>query len=356
MVVSLLRAGAAISLCWAALPAAPVLAHSGTHGDVSVSNYRTRVTSVTPAVDGLSVKVLDAGGRLELTWRGDGVLVVEGYQGEPYLRIDDDGVYTNVRSKAGYLNSTRYATATVPAIADNDAPPDWKRTGGGRTVRWHDHRSHWMSPHPPPEVEAVPDDPHVVYDHWTIAVTVDGRPVEIVGDLTWIPPPDRWAWYLTAAAVGVVALAILLTPWWRHAAWIVIALTTVAMLVTALSVASSLHQLSWWMPAGWAIELAAAVSLLVAARRRAAYPPAALLVAGVFAIYLGGVRHLALLSHSQVSADGPLWLVRAAVIVSLGLGAAATARFAAFLVPALVNPTGRNGRLLNARPAEAKAD
>ena len=82
--------------------------------------------------------------RCELTWNGDGEVVVDGYDGEPYLRIDADGVERNVHSPATYLNQNRYARVEMPATADSRAAPEWQQISSGRSVRWHDHRTHWM--------------------------------------------------------------------------------------------------------------------------------------------------------------------------------------------------------------------
>src|SRR5687767_11573897 len=127
----------AFVVCCLALPVAPAAAHFGNHGELPVSNYRTRILAVSPAVDGLSLRVIDAGGRMELTWNGPQDLIVDGYDGEPYLRVGDDGVFTNLRSTATYLNQSRYASSAPPSMADNTAEPSWSKLSGGRTVRWH---------------------------------------------------------------------------------------------------------------------------------------------------------------------------------------------------------------------------
>ena len=42
-------------------------------------------------------------------------LLIEGYEGEPYLRFDADaGVFRNANSPATYLNEERYGGAPVP--------------------------------------------------------------------------------------------------------------------------------------------------------------------------------------------------------------------------------------------------
>lgn len=340
----------AFVVCCLALPVSPASAHFGNHGELPVSNYRTRITAIAPAVPGLSIRVIDAGGRLEATWRGEGDLIVSGYEGEPYLRIDADGVFTNLRSTATYLNQSRYATSSPPSMADNAAEPSWSEVAGGRTAKWHDHRSHWMSPQPPANVAADPGVEQVITPAWTVAMTANGVPVTVTGDVTWVPPPASLPWYLGAAVVGVAALVLLWSRWWRTASWAVVGLLSVAMITSAAMATSAGAHLGFWPLASRVVVVAAAAALVVLARRRVAYPPAPLLVAGLVGLYFGGWRVAGVLSHSQLTVEGPHWLVRAAVAVSFGLSAAAAVRVGAFIVAAFVNPAGSQARLLS--PAE----
>ncbi len=345
------RAVAAFVVCCVALPASPASAHVGNHGDLPVSNYRTRITSVSPEVPGLTIRVIDAGGRLELTWTGDGDLVVDGYEGEPYLLVSDDGVFTNLRSTATYLNQSRYATSPIPATADNAATPEWSKVADGHTARWHDHRAHWMSAQPPADVAADPDVERVVFPAWTIAVTAGSTPVTVTGDVTWVPPPSSLPWYLGAVAIGAVALALLFSPWWRAASWLIVALLGTAMVATLVLARSAGASFGFWPVVARPVVLAAAVALLVLARRRRlAYPPAPLLVAGLVGLYFGGWRAAGVVSHSQLTVDGPYWLVRTLAMACFGLAAAATVRVIVFIVSALVHPTGSQARALASSP------
>ncbi|CAN0483799.1 unnamed protein product, partial [Phaeothamnion confervicola] len=146
-------------------PGGTAFAHTGTSG-TATSNYRTRVTDVQPAVPDLSVRVADLDGRITLSYSGPGTIIVEGYEGEPYLRFSPAGVERNRHSPATYLNTDRYAQVAQPAAADATAAPDWERVSDGHTYTWHDHRTHWMSPTPPTEVVADPDREVVIFDHW----------------------------------------------------------------------------------------------------------------------------------------------------------------------------------------------
>jgi hypothetical protein len=339
--------------CWLALPVAPAAAHFGNHGELPVSNYRTRILAISPDVDGLSVRVIDAGGRLKLTWKGDGDLIVDGYEGEPYLRIGDAGVFTNVRSTATYLNQSRYATSALPSTADNGAEPAWSELSGGRTVRWHDHRAHWMSPQPPAAVAADPDQEQPVIPSWTIELTAGSTPVTLSGDVTWVPPPSSLPWYVAAVAIGVAALAVLHTRWWRTLAWVTVGLLGAAMVASLVLARAGGASLTFWPVAARGVVLAAAAALVLTARRRTAYPPAPLLVAGVVGVYFGGWRAAGVLSHSQLTVSGPHWLIRALVAASFGLGAATAVRVLAFVVAALIHPEGPQAKALGAARTKA---
>jgi hypothetical protein len=346
----------AFAVCWLALPVAPAAAHFGNHGELPVSNYRTRILSITPPVEGLTLRVLDAGGRLELTWRGDGDLLIEGYEGEPYLRVGAEGVFTNLRSTATYLNQDRYGTAAPPSMADNDAAPSWSKVGDGRTVRWHDHRSHWMSPQPPAAVAADPGTEQPVLPAWSIGMTAGTIPVTVAGDVTWVPPPSSLPWYAAAVVVGAAVLAALHTRWWRTVAWVVVGLLGVAMVVSLLLARSAGADLTFWPVVARAIVLVAAAGLVLTARRRVPYPPLPLLVAGVVGVYFGGWRAAGVLSHSQLTVSGPHWLIRSLVTACFALSAAAIVRVAGFVLAAIVRPDGPQARALGAgrhQPAAA---
>jgi hypothetical protein len=286
----------------------------------------------------LSVRVIDAGGRLQLTWNGDGDLVVGGYEGEPYLRIGDDGVFTNLRSTATYLNQSRYATSALPAGVDNAAEPEWSKIGDGRTAKWHDHRAHWMSPQPPADVAADPGVQRVITPAWTVPILAQATSVTVTGDVTWVPPPSSLPWYLLAFGIGAAALALLFSRWWRTAAWAIVVVLGAAMVGTLVLAGAAGAGYGFWPLAARVIVLAAAVALVLLARRKVDTPPAPLLVAGVVGLYFGGWRLAGVLSHSQLSVEGAYWLVRALVAICFGLGAAAALRVVVFIADTLVRP------------------
>ncbi|MEU5907856.1 hypothetical protein ABZ780_26210 [Micromonospora sp. NPDC047467] len=187
------------------LTAAPAAAHGA--DAPNGTDYRTRVTGVTPARPGLEVRVIEAGARLELTNRTGRPIEVIGYSGEPYLRVGPDGVYENSRSPATYLNRTIAGDTTLPADADPAAPPSWRRIDDGTTVRWHDQRALWQESAPPAAVRAAPDREHRVRD-WTVPLRDGADPAVIGGTLDWVPPPDAYTWW-AVSIVGMLAVGAL---------------------------------------------------------------------------------------------------------------------------------------------------
>src|SRR6185312_8238448 len=124
-----------------ALAPAQALAHGGN------PNYRSEIDSFTPPLPGdVSIEVLDYDSYLQLLDQHGHEVMLYGYDGEPYARIEKDGtVQVNQRSPATYLNDSRFETdVTVPKSADPKAAPEWKTVDDSGTFIWHDHRMHWM--------------------------------------------------------------------------------------------------------------------------------------------------------------------------------------------------------------------
>jgi len=148
-------------------------------------NYRSEVNSIEPPVPGLSAQVLNYDADMLLTNDSNKTVVVDGYEGEPYLRFAPDGtVEANVNSPAYYLNTDRYGTTPVPPSADPDADPDWKVVGRTGEFQWHDHRSHYMSTETPPQV--TDSGRRTKIFDYEIPLRVDGKPAAIDGTLFWV--------------------------------------------------------------------------------------------------------------------------------------------------------------------------
>jgi hypothetical protein len=164
------------------------------------TNYRSVVTSVDPDPTGVTIEVIGGDAFLSVAIAEGHTLLVEGYFGEPYLRIDPDGsVWLNTLSPARYINQDRYGRSGVPDFADANANPEWEQVGDGGSFAWHDHRIHWMSFDLPPVI--VGDRAQSVFP-WTLTMYVDGVETEISGELLWFPGVNPFGPLL----IGLVAL------------------------------------------------------------------------------------------------------------------------------------------------------
>lgn len=174
---ALLRA-AVVAVGLAAAPAAS--AHTGS------PEYLSVIRSVTPAVPGLRVVMLDRSDRLQVTYRGRGTVVFKGYDDEPYLRFLPSGVVQrNALSPAAYLNADPSGKAAVPPVADAQAAPRWQAVSRDGRYEFHDHRIHWMGAQRPPAV-TNPDTRTKVQD-WRVPIQVSGAAGAVAGTLYWTP-------------------------------------------------------------------------------------------------------------------------------------------------------------------------
>ncbi|MFM7060575.1 MAG: hypothetical protein ACKOZL_05230 [Actinomycetes bacterium] len=292
--------------------AEPASAHG--LGGPEPTDVLVTVTGLRPPTPGISVRAIDLGTQVELRNRSTGTVVVLGYEGEPYLRVDRRGVWENRRAPATALNRSDTPTGTVPPGLDATAPPDWVRISASPVARWHDHRAHWMGR------GAVRDEP------WEIPVRVDGTRADIVGSLDTRPTPATAAWLGLAAAL---ALTIGLLSGLRR--WP--AVLAVGLVIVVAS--ETLHTIGAWSVSSagpGARVLGAAPSILailiaVGALGRLAErwrnPDAAtplILVAGLFLAIAGGIADLGSLTHAVVPSDLDPLVVRLTIAIALGGG------------------------------------
>jgi hypothetical protein len=302
--------------------AAPAAAHG--IGGAQPTNARSRVLSITPAVAGLSVQVIQNGRRVELRNDSGADVIVTGYDGEPYLRVDPDGVFENTRSPAVYLNRTSTPPGHVPASYDSGAEPQWRKISDANHVRWHDHRAHYMGTGA------------FSASKWSIPLSVDGRPVVVAGDLAWIEPGPWWPWLVLGV---VIALGVAFAA---RAAWRLTVMCTLA----ALSWSELLHVVGTWSDVAdttlarigaQAISFAAiALGAYVCMRTSRVAPEAAapfVLLAAVVFIVAGGIGDVASWTRSQLPSTLPGGAVRAQVALALGGGAGLIVAAAQRLVP-----------------------
>lgn len=199
--MSHLRAAAAIAvaLCLAAVPAAS--AHEGN------PSFRSTIRAIEPPASGVTAEIVNYDDSITLRNASGRTVAVEGYEGEPYVRIAADGtVAVNHNAPTYFLNEDRFAEGVdVPKSAGADAPPDWQTVDRTGRYVWHDHRIHWMSRSTPPQVE---DDSErtKVFD-WKVPLTVGDEQTTIAGSLIWVGEPASGFPIGAAVALGVVLLA-----------------------------------------------------------------------------------------------------------------------------------------------------
>jgi hypothetical protein len=194
-----------ISVC------APALATSGGTSTESANpindqgssyEYRSNITSVTPDARGLSLQVLEFADRILMTNHTGQTVTIYGYQGEPYARVLANGTAEqNVRSPATYLNTNFYADVTVPPTASASAPPKWEVVDRTGQFEWHDHRIHWMSPIPPPQVKDKSK--RTLIFNWQVPISVGATKGAIDGQLFWTPENSK-------APLAVIVLGVLI--------------------------------------------------------------------------------------------------------------------------------------------------
>lgn len=196
----LLRLGAVLVAVLLALPGV-ALAHEGN------PDYRSQINSVRPSVPGISFQVLNYDADMELVDQDGHEVLIYGYEGEPFARVLPDGtVQKNQRSPATFLNVDRYAEAPVPKSVDADAPPVWKTVDDSGTLRWHDHRMHYMSTGTPPQVKDEAKRTKV-FDY-EIPLRIDGRRGAIDGTLFWVGPADTSKLPFLIAGIAIVVLGV----------------------------------------------------------------------------------------------------------------------------------------------------
>jgi hypothetical protein len=197
---SALRSGARLALlAFVLLSLVPAAAwsHAGN------PNFRSKVTAIRPALAGVQFEVRNYDDRLYAVNHSGRELRIDGYEGEPYIRILADGsVQVNKRSKSYYLNEDRYAKVEIPADASDTAPPRWELVDRTGRYEWHDHRIHYMSKDTPPQVK---DEGKAakIFD-WKVPVELGPRHAAVVGTLSWEPSDSgapKGAYFALAALV-----------------------------------------------------------------------------------------------------------------------------------------------------------
>jgi hypothetical protein len=265
------------------------------------------VTGISTPEKGLSVRTVEAGARLELTNHTGHSVEILGYSGEPYLDVRPDGTYQNANSAAAYLNQTLVGDSPVPSSADPTTPPSWQRISTSTTVRWHDQRTHWLSPGTPPAATADPSRTHRLRN-WSVPLREQARTFAITGTLDWVPPPRAALWWLGAGLLGLAAAG--LAHRWSGLVRPLAVIAGLAPLAYAISRAAD----------GGSLPLVLFPAGLLALAAAWRHPPFYLALTGLVVLVFGGVS--VGFGGAVLPAAGPSWVARLLVMISAGLGAA----------------------------------
>ncbi len=317
-------AAAAGSVLALAAPAGPALAHGV--GGQEPTSYKSVVLRIEPSFPGLSIELLDLGDTVELRNDSGAEITVLGYDGEPYLRVGDTGVYRNERSPATFWNRSTRPAMQLPPDFDAQATPEWSRIADDPVVRWHDHDLHWMG-------SGEPENPGTeqVVQRWEIPLLRDDVEIAVIGEIRWVPAPPA-----APALLGAMVLGIAVFLGGRTRLWHAVLVAT----LLALTAGEALHVAGQWeaTTAGIGARLLAAVysllglafaafalSGLLRPRSDPYYAVPASLVAVLVLTIAGGLAGLPSLLASQLPTSLPDAAARALVTLSLGAGAGGVA-------------------------------
>lgn len=174
------------------------------HGEPHL--YESVIEGVRPAGASARIefRIIDFDSQVQLTNRSGRTVVVEGYEGEPYLRIDGDGrVFLNARSPSMAPSNDRLGRTRRTGHEDADARPNWIRVADGGSFTWFDRRTHYRRRGRP---SAVTDEAERTrLWRWRIPFTVGERSAAVEGSLYWLgrrPFPTGLFLFLLLSTAG----------------------------------------------------------------------------------------------------------------------------------------------------------
>lgn len=300
------------------------------------TDYLSEVVEVDPPTGGFAIEIIGGDSFVVLRVNRGTLVEVVGYQGEPYLRFLIDGtVQENAAAPSKYLNEERYG-GELPAVADASASPDWRVVAEDGSYAWHDHRTHWMNPQPPPGLG-----PGDQVAEGVIPLLVDGAEVDVTVKSVWQQPGSPVP-IVAGFLAGLVVAYGALTWWRRRLAGVVVALAAAA---TAMGLAAYLSVPRETGPV-WSLWVLPATGLLVATfvmvgGGRGGFIDRnqnVLLLVATLELIAWGVVHWSWLWAAIIPTSAPYWLDRF-VAVTVGIGAVGAAA-AVVAAAARAGPTG----------------
>jgi hypothetical protein len=263
----------------------------------------------------------DAGRKLELAVSPGHRVTVLGYEGEPFLHFDRNGVAASPRSVTAQALRllTGKKTAGLP----------WVPVTSGHSFTWADTRV-WAPSSALHGREHVPR---------TVPIVADGRRNAVAGEPTKASRPPLWPWLLLGAPP--LAAAVVAT---RRKRW----LWAGACVLAALAGFGTLVNLGGFATGGLSVSadrwvLAVELTLVVVAIAALLQPQAWLIAVAALAAFavLQSLSELAVFRHGIVVSGLPASAVRAAGSLALGAGLGAAALV--FLAPVSAGRKSRSG-------------
>lgn len=138
----------ALAITFLTLPVA-AQGHDGRH------DFESLIRGIVPVnlARGIEVRMIDYDERVELINDSGETVIVTGYEGEPYARIESRGpVYLNLRSPSLAPSNDRWGRTPATGNEDATAPPHWVEVGNNGRLAWFDRRSHYRGPGTPADV------------------------------------------------------------------------------------------------------------------------------------------------------------------------------------------------------------
>lgn len=279
--------------------AAPSTAAAHLHTGMLAVDYRATVVSAPKAI---KTRIYTSDRAVALTLASGHVLVVRGYLGEPFARLDRAGTSVNAAS----------LTAVGLGLVPTSRRHGWVQYSRSHTFVWHDER-----------LRGLPA--HVDEGRWTIPLVVDGNPTHISGTLSRVPPPSPWKWALLAIALALPAGLMRARPFGfraRHLAVLFGLISALSMLVALVGFAFNTYA-----SAGRRFEDIAEFGFTAVAIAAIIFgsPQVRALAAGVLGLLalVVGLSEFQVFRHGLVLSPLPGTIVRLAVVTSISAGAVA---------------------------------
>ncbi|MDX6425304.1 MAG: hypothetical protein QOD52_709 [Gaiellaceae bacterium] len=273
-------------------------------------DYRTHMTVLSPELrTALDARVYQSDQAFRLEVRNDHSVIVLGYLGEPFLRLDPRGLAVNAASPT---------SASVKLVSKAERVRSgriiWREQPGRRSVVWHDART-----------RSIPNGRGMT--RWAIPLVVDGRRAFVKGSTERVGRPFVWPWLVLCGLVVSVLLATVAAErrqigLLRHLAQAAALIAVAAMTASAIGFASDRYASGFtWFIGGEELSLAT-LGVVVLARGRDIARDCAAAGLGLLALFGSGMDGGALI-HGVVLSILPASAARGAVAVGLAAGAVA---------------------------------